>query len=129
MAGQQKVTRLDYSRGQRTLALEFDDGAAFKLTAEFLRVYSPSAEVRGHAPGQETLQTGKANVGIDRIDPVGHYAVQIAFDDGHDSGLYSWSYLRDLAENQDRYWHSYLRQLAAAGQSRDAAVQVLHFEP
>jgi DUF971 family protein len=111
------------------LELDFDDGAAFKLSAEFLRVYSPSAEVRGHAPGQETLQTGKASVGIDRLEPVGHYAVQLAFDDGHDSGLYSWSYLRDLAENQDRYWHNYLRQLDAAGQSRDAAVQVLHFEP
>lgn len=129
MGSQKRVTRLHYSRSQRMLELDFADGAAFKLSAEFLRVYSPSAEVRGHAPGQETLQTGKASVGIDRLEPVGHYAVQLAFDDGHDSGLYSWSYLRDLAENQDRYWHNYLRQLDAAGQSRDAAVQVLHFEP
>lgn len=129
MGSQKRVTRLHYSRSQRMLELDFADGAAFKLSAEFLRVYSPSAEVRGHAPGQETLQTGKASVGIDRLEPVGHYAVQLAFDDGHDSGLYSWSYLRDLAENQDRYWHNYLRQLEAAGQSRDAAVQVLHFEP
>lgn len=129
MGSQHRASRLHYSRGQKMLELSFDDGAAFKLSAEFLRVYSPSAEVRGHAPGQETLQTGKASVGIDRIEPVGHYAVQIAFDDGHDSGLYSWSYLRDLAENQDHYWHNYLRQLADAGQSRDATVQVLHFEP
>lgn len=129
MAMQQRVSRLHYSKGQRMLELDFDDGAAFKLSAEFLRVYSPSAEVRGHAPGQETLQTGKASVAVDRIEPVGHYAVQIAFDDGHDSGLYTWSYLRDLAENQDQYWRSYLHQLDAAGQSRDAAVQVLHFEP
>ena len=75
------------------------------------------------------LQTGKSSVGIAGIEPVGHYAVQISFDDGHDSGLYSWSYLRDLAEQQDRYWQSYLQQLEAAGQTREADIQVLHFTP
>ena len=111
------------------LQLTFDDDAEFALSAEFLRVFSPSAEVRGHGPGQETLQAGKSSVAITRIDPVGHYAVQITFDDGHDSGLYSWRYLRDLAERQDHYWHSYLKKLAAEGKSRDPELQVLHFEP
>ena len=82
-------------------------------------MFSPSAEVRGHGPGQEVLQTGKSSVCVERIEPVGHYAVQIAFDDGHDSGLYSWRYLRDLAERQDHYWQQYLQQLSAAGKSRD----------
>ena len=85
--------------------------------------------MRGHGPGQETLQTGKSSVSIAGIEQVGHYAVQISFDDGHDSGLYSWQYLRDLAEQQDRYWQGYLQQLAATGQSRDAEIQVLHFDP
>ena len=92
-------------------------------------MFSPSAEVRGHGAGQEVLQTGKSSVEIVAIAPVGHYAAQITFDDGHDSGLYSWAYLRDLAEQQDQYWHQYLQQLAAAGKSRDADSQVLHFQP
>jgi len=127
--GQQRIKALDYSRSQRILTLTFSDDVEFKLSAEFLRVFSPSAEVRGHGPGQEVLQTGKSSVGIAGIEPVGHYAVQISFDDGHDSGLYSWSYLRDLAEQQDRYWQSYLQQLEAAGQTREADIQVLHFTP
>lgn len=127
--GQQRIKALNYSRSQRILTLTFSDDAEFKLSAEFLRVFSPSAEVRGHGPGQEVLQTGKSSVGIAGIEPVGHYAVQISFDDGHDSGLYSWSYLRDLAEQQDRYWQSYLQQLEAAGQTREADIQVLHFTP
>jgi DUF971 family protein len=127
--GQQRIKALDYSRSQRMLTLTFSDDVEFKLSAEFLRVFSPSAEVRGHGPGQEVLQTGKSSVGIAGIEPVGHYAVQISFDDGHDSGLYSWSYLRDLAEQQDRYWQSYLQQLEAAGQTREADIQVLHFTP
>ncbi len=125
----QRIERLHYSRSQKMLELSFADGEAYRLSAEFLRVYSPSAEVRGHGPGQEVLQTGKASVAITGIDRVGHYAVQIAFDDGHDSGIYSWSYLRDLAEQQDRYWQNYLQQLSAAGKSRDAELQVLHFQP
>ena len=124
-----RVTKLHYSRSRRRLDIAFEDGAAYTLSAEFLRVFSPSAEVRGHGPGQETLQTGKSSVGISAIHPVGHYAVQITFDDGHDSGLYSWQYLRDLAEEQDRYWQQYLRQLEAEGKSRDPEVQVLHLDP
>ena len=124
-----RVAKLHYSRSRRLLELDFEDGAAYTLSAEFLRVFSPSAEVRGHGPGQEMLQTGKSSVGISAINPVGHYAVQITFDDGHDSGLYSWQYLRDLAEEQDRYWQTYLRQLVAEGKSRDPEVQVLHFDP
>ena len=124
-----RVTKLHYSRSRRWLDIAFEDGSAYTLSAEFLRVFSPSAEVRGHGPGQETLQTGKSSVGISAIKPVGHYAVQITFDDGHDSGLYSWQYLRGLAEEQDRYWQQYLRQLAAEGKSRDPEVQVLHFDP
>ena len=124
-----RVAKLHYSISRRLLELDFEDGAAYTLSAEFLRVFSPSAEVRGHGPGQETLQTGKSSVGISAINPVGHYAVQITFDDGHDSGLYSWQYLRDLAEEQDRYWQMYLRQLVAEGKSRDPEVQVLHFDP
>ena len=127
--GQQRIKALNYSRSQRILTLTFSDDVEFKLSAEFLRVFSPSAEVRGHGPGQEVLQTGKSSVGIAGIEPVGHYAVQISFDDGHDSGLYSWSYLRDLAEQQDRYWQSYLQQLEEAGKTREADIQVLHFTP
>ena len=124
-----RVTTMHYSRSRRLLELAFEDGATFTLSAEFLRVFSPSAEVRGHGPGQETLQTGKSSVSISAITAVGHYAAQIIFDDGHDSGLYSWQYLRDLAEEQDRYWQHYLRQLTAEGKSRDPEVQVLHFDP
>ena len=124
-----RVTKLHYSRSRRRLDIAFGDGAAYTLSAEFLRVFSPSAEVRGHGPGQETVQTGKSSVSISAIHPVGHYAAQITFDDGHDSGLYSWQYLRDLAEEQDRYWQQYLRQLTAEGKSRDPEVQVLHFNP
>ena len=124
-----RVTQLHYSRSRRMLEMGFEDGASYHLSAEFLRVFSPSAEVRGHGPGQETLQTGKSSVSISALNPVGHYAVQITFDDGHDSGLYSWQYLRELAEEQDRYWQQYLRQLSAEGKSRDPEVQVLHFDP
>ena len=123
------VTHLHYSRRKRRLELTFSDGADYQLSAEFLRVFSPSAEVRGHGPGQEVLQTGKSSVAIAGIDPGGHYAVQLTVDAGRDSGLYSWRYLRDLAERQDHYWQQYLQQLAAAGQSRDPEVQVLHFDP
>ena len=124
-----RVTKLHYSCSRRLLELVFEDGATYTLSAEFLRVFSPSAEVRGHGPEQETLQTGKSSVSISAINTVGHYAAQITFDDGHASGLYSWQYLRDLAEEQDRYWQKYLRQLAAEGKSRDPEVQVLHFDP
>lgn len=105
----------------RVLEIAFDDGRTFKLPFEFLRVYSPSAEVRGHGPGQETLQVGKRDVTITRLDPVGHYAVQPVFSDGHASGIYSWSYLYEIGANQDALWADYLAQLEAAGASRDPA--------
>jgi len=102
----------------RVLELAYEDGRSFRLTFEYLRVYSPSAEVRGHGPGQETLQTGKAAVEIESIDAVGHYAIQPRFSDGHSTGIYSWDYLYDLALNQDRHWTDYLRRLETAGASR-----------
>jgi DUF971 family protein len=103
----------------RTLEISYEDGARFQLPAEYLRVYSPSAEVRGHGAGQEVLQTGKRHVGITALEPVGHYALKITFDDGHDSGLFSWSYLYELGTQQTAYWQDYLNRLAAAGASRE----------
>lgn len=103
----------------RVLEIGFDDGATFRLPYELLRVCSPSAEVRGHGPGQEVLQTGKREVGIVDITPVGHYAIQPTFSDGHDSGLYTWAMLHDLGTHQARYWQDYLDRLAAAGLDRD----------
>jgi DUF971 family protein len=105
----------------RLLEIAFADGRVFKLPFEFLRVYSPSAEVLGHGPGQETLQVGKRDVTITRLDPVGHYAVQPVFSDGHSSGIYSWDYLYEIGSNQDALWADYLAQLDAAGASRDPA--------
>ncbi|AXT45260.1 MULTISPECIES: gamma-butyrobetaine hydroxylase-like domain-containing protein [Chromobacterium] len=103
----------------RVLEISFDDGARFELPCEYLRVYSPSAEVRGHGAGQEVLQTGKRHVAVTALEPVGHYALKITFDDGHDSGLYSWSYLYELGAKRDQYWQDYLNRLAAAGASRE----------
>ncbi len=105
-------------RKSRLLKLEFDDGASFALSCEFLRVHSPSAEVRGHGPGQGVLQTGKEKVGIDEIEQVGNYAIKLCFDDGHDSGIYSWDYLYDLGRHHDRYWRQYLAALKQAGHER-----------
>jgi DUF971 family protein len=103
----------------RQLELTFSDGAAFRLPFELLRVYSPSAEVMGHAPGQEVLQTGKRNVEIADIEPVGNYAVKLQFSDGHDSGIFSWDYLYALGAHQEARWADYLRRLEAAGADRD----------
>ena len=103
------------------LELVFPNGRHFRLPYEFLRVHSPSAEVRGHGPGQETLQTGKRDVTITAVEPVGHYALRPTFSDGHASGIYSWDYLYDLGERQDELWRRYLERLAAAGASRDGA--------
>jgi DUF971 family protein len=103
----------------RVLEIEFDDGAKFRLPFEFLRVYSPSADVRGHGPGQETLQVGKKSVTINSLEQVGHYAVQPSFSDGHDSGIYSWEYLYELGQSHDRLWAEYLERLEAAGESRE----------
>lgn len=103
------------------LELGFADGHVFRLPYEFLRVYSPSAEVRGHGPGQETLQVGKMNVTINELEPVGHYAVRPVFSDGHDTGIYSWDYLQELGLHQDEMWQRYLERLAAAGARREPA--------
>ena len=105
----------------RVLEIAFDDGARFRLPFEFLRVYSPSADVRGHGPGQETLQEGKRNVTIDELQPVGHYAIKPTFSDGHDSGIYAWDYLYELGAQQERLWGEYLQRLETAGANRDTA--------
>ncbi|HEY6641738.1 DUF971 domain-containing protein [Povalibacter sp.] len=99
----------------RLLEVTFDDGTRFELPFEYLRVYSPSAEVRGHGPGQETLQLGKHDVGIKAVEPVGNYAVKLVFDDGHDSGLYSWNYLHELGREHAQKWASYLARLEDLG--------------
>ena len=104
----------------KVLELSYEDGNSYRLPFELLRVLSPSAEVQGHGPGQETLQTGKREVLIANLEPVGHYAVKPSFSDGHDSGLYSWDYLRFLCDNQDQLWQEHLDKLAAAGLDRDA---------
>ena len=96
----------------------YEDGIRFELPCEYLRVYSPSAEVRGHGPGQEVLQTGKENVNITAIEPVGNYAVQLVFSDGHSSGIFDWNYLYDLGLNYDAKWQEYLERLAQAGYQR-----------
>jgi len=121
-AGGPIPTEIKLHRGSRVLEVTFADGQVFKLPCEFLRVYSPSAEVRGHGPGQEVLQLGKREVGIDAIEPVGTYAVKLVFSDGHDTGLYTWSYLYDLGRDYDKLWQSYLDRLDRAGASRDAEV-------
>lgn len=104
----------------RVLEVGFSDGAAFRIPFELMRVYSPSAEVQGHGPGQEVLQTGKREVTLVGLEPVGNYAVQPAFSDGHDTGIFSWDYLYFLGSQQDRLWADYNRRLLAAGAQRDA---------
>jgi DUF971 family protein len=113
----------------RQLELEYANGERYTLGCEYLRVYSPSAEVKGHGPGQEVLQTGKMQVAITAIKPVGHYALQLVFDDGHDTGLYAWDYLYQLCTSQPRLWQDYLERMEAAGASRDPQVQVIKFDP
>ena len=112
-------TEITLHKKSRVLELGFEDGARYQLPAEYLRVYSPSAEVRGHGPGQETLQTGKRNVEITDLEAVGNYAVKPSFSDGHDTGLYSWDLLYDLGANQETLWADYLARLEKAGASRD----------
>lgn len=113
-------TEIKLHQASRVLELSFGDGPGFRLPYEFLRVYSPSAEVRGHGPGQETLQPGKREVTIAEIEAVGHYAIRPKFSDGHDTGIYSWDYLYELGVNQEQLWQQYLERLEAAGASRDA---------
>jgi DUF971 family protein len=110
-----RPTNINLHQKSRILEIEFDDGKAFKYSCEFLRVYSPSAEVTGHGPGQEVLQVGKEGVNIKAIEPVGHYAVKLVFDDRHDSGLFSWQYLYELGTNYEAKWKDYLGRLKAAG--------------
>jgi DUF971 family protein len=110
-------TEIRLRRGSRLLEVAFDDGTRFELPFEFLRVHSPSAEVKGHGPGQETLVVGKQAVGVRAIEPVGQYAVRLVFDDGHDTGLYSWKYLHELGTGRDALWARYLQRCAAAGHS------------
>ena len=112
-------TEITLHKKSRVLELGFEDGTRYQLPAEFLRVYSPSAEVRGHGPGQETLQTGKRNVEITDLEAVGNYAVKPSFSDGHYTGLYSWDLLYDLGANQETLWADYLARLEKAGASRD----------
>jgi DUF971 family protein len=114
-----RPTEIKLHQKSRILEIAFDDGQRFSLPCEYLRVFSPSAEVRGHGPGQEVLQVGKRDVEIKEIEPVGNYAVKLGFSDGHDTGLYSWEYLHELGEKQESSWKSYLARLEQAGASRD----------
>jgi DUF971 family protein len=111
---------LTVHQSSKVLEIVFANGERHRLPFELLRVYSPSAEVQGHGPGQEVLQTGKREVGVDSIEPVGHYGIKPTFSDGHDSGIFSWTYLYHLASQQDRLWAEYLRRLNESGLDRDA---------
>jgi len=113
-----KPTEINFHKVSRILELAFNDGARFQLPAEYLRVYSPSAEVQGHGPGQEILQIGKEDVNITHLEPVGHYAISLAFDDNHDTGIYSWDYLYQLGSHYDKKWQIYLERLKEAGYTR-----------
>ena len=113
-------TELTLHQASRVLEIGFDDGAVFRIPFELMRVYSPSAEVQGHGPGQETLQTGKREVGISKLEMVGHYAVQPTFTDGHDTGIFAWGYLYKLGAEQAELWRRYEHRLADAGVDRDA---------
>lgn len=118
-------TKVIVREAKDALLIEYSDGQAYTLPAEFLRVYSPSAEVRGHGTGNETLQFGKRNVTIASLVKAGNYALQIVFSDGHDSGIYSWQYLQELGETQDSKWSAYLKKIHEAGLSRDLDSQVI----
>lgn len=112
-------TEIKLHQKSRRLEIAYSDGRTFSLSYEYLRVFSPSAEVRGHGPGQEVLQAGKRDVDVVSLDPVGSYAVQPTFSDGHATGIYSWDYLYSLGTDQDRLWADYLQKLAAAGRRRE----------
>tara|TARA_B110000008_G_C16628785_1_gene427628 strand:- start:107 stop:493 length:387 start_codon:yes stop_codon:yes gene_type:complete len=118
MQSNPRPTNIVLHKQSRALEVSFDDGEQFNLPCEFLRVYSPSAEVRGHGPGQEVLQTGKELVNINEVEGVGAYAVRLHFDDGHDTGIYSWETLYELGSKQDEYWRLYLEALEKAGFQR-----------
>ena len=112
-------TEIKLHQASRVLEIAFDDKRTFRLPYEYLRVYSPSAEVRGHGPGQEVLQVGKREVAIKEVEPVGRYAIRPSFSDGHDTGIYSWDYLYDLGERHEELWQRYLARMTSAGASRD----------
>ena len=112
-------TNIALHQKSRVLEITWPDDVVHRLPCEYLRVHSPSAEVRGHAPGDEVLQVGKEDVNLNAIEPVGHYAVKLVFDDNHDSGLYTWGYLRELGEQQESRWEDYLQRLRAAGHERN----------
>lgn len=114
-------TEVRLHQKSRLLEISFADGRTFNLPCEFLRVYSPSAEVRGHGPGQEVLQTGKKSVEINKVEPVGNYALRFTFSDGHDTGIYSWDLLYDYGVHQEEMWSHYLARLEAASASREVA--------
>lgn len=120
MTAKPKPTDIKLHTKSRIMEIAFDDGSRFDLPCEYLRVYSPSAEVRGHGPGQEVLQVGKEKVNIEQIEPVGTYAVVFKFDDGHDTGIYSWETLYDLGINKKEFWEMYLKRLKDAGHQREA---------
>ena len=128
MSSERRPTAIQLHRQSRQLDLEYEGGERYALSCEYLRVYSPSAEVLGHGSGQEVLQSGKLNVGITELKPVGNYALQLVFDDGHDTGLYSWDYLYQLCVQRESKWQDYLERLARAGASRDPDVQVLKLD-
>ncbi len=128
------LQKIELHKQSNILELHYDglghDGLGrFELSCEYLRVHSPSAEVKGHSPDQAVLQTGKRDVAINTIEAVGNYAVKFHFSDGHDSGIYSWDYLKELCVNQEQYWQDYLRRLHAAGKSRDPDTSVIKLEP
>jgi DUF971 family protein len=114
-----RPVRIELCKGTRILEIEFVDGVQFSLSLEFLRVFSPSAEVRGHGAGEGKLEHGKREVGVEQIEPVGNYAVRLKFSDGHATGIYSWQYLRRIGESMEELWTDYLRRLEEAGLSRD----------
>jgi len=118
MSNTPKPTEINLHKASHVLEIAFNDSSHFHLPTEYLRVYSPSAEVQGHGPGQEKLQLGKQDVNIDRIEQVGNYAIQLYFDDNHDTGIYSWDTLYWLGKNQDTLWQEYLDKLKAAGHER-----------
>ena len=118
-AARHRPTEIRLKTAERRLEIDFADGRSFQLPAEYLRVESPSAEVQGHGPGQKQLVAGRAHVGILKVEPVGHYAVRLVFDDLHDTGIYSWDYLYRLGEEHDARWQAYLDELAARGLSRE----------
>lgn len=124
-----KPTQVKLHKKSKTLEIAFGATASsnYILPAEFLRVHSPSAEVRGHGPGQEVLVSGKIDVGITSLKPSGNYGLQIIFDDGHDSGIYSWSYLKELGDNQETLWQQYEEKLKDEGKNRDPHIAVVQF--